>query len=254
MNVASNNIELGEDFKVSFGLSIAGTSATPSEVRVFLSCCESIRLCSIATLNRSSNEYETSIPILTSLFSGKTSAKLSIEVVLNGKVITPYSQTIDLNSPSVEVTNTPTSPEPEAIRTDTSNFITQDELRQAAQRYEPGRMDNAFSRAAETLTKAATKVFSFEDLITNEEPKRSILEETIPPKKQIQFTKPVRKERKEVPTPSIDLETLVNVAEAKHAETKPKVKQSVTIDKPIKIVKEQTSSLFKLSKTKIVER
>jgi hypothetical protein len=242
MNVVSNNIELGEDFKVSFGLSIAGTSATPSEVRVFLSCCESIRLCSIATLNSGSNEYETSIPILTSLFSGKTSAKLSIEVVLNGKVITPYSQTIDLNSPSVEVV-------------DTSNFITQDELRQAAQRYKPGQIDDPFSRAAETLTEAATKVFSFEDLVDKEEAKPSVLEEKAAPtpKKQIQFTKPVRQERK-APAPSIDLETLVNVAEAKHAETKPKVKQSVTIDKPIKIVKEQTSSLFKLSKTKIVER
>lgn len=242
MNVASNNIELGEDFKVSFGLSIAGTSATPSEVRVFLSCCESIRLCSIATLNSGSNEYETSIPILTSLFSGKTSAKLSIEVVLNGKVITPYSQTIDLNSPSVEVTSdTPPPPPDEAIRTDTSNFITQDELRQAAQRYvEP--------------TKTGS-VFSFEDLCQSIDDAKKVIEEkaTPTPKKQIQFTKPVRRERK-APAPSIDLETLVNVAEAKHAETKPKAKQSVTIDKPIKIVKEQTSSLFKLSKTKIVER
>jgi hypothetical protein len=238
MNVASNNIELGEDFKVSFGLSIAGTSATPSEVRVFLSCCESIRLCSIATLNSSSNEYETSIPILTSLFSGKTSAKLSIEVVLNGKVITPYSQTIDLTSPSVEVTSD-TPPSDNAIRTDTSNFITQDELRQAAQRYvEPPKSNS---------------IFSFEDLIQLDKEQKVIEEKATPtPKKQIQFTKPVRQERKAAP--HIDLETLVNVAEAKLNETKPKVKQSVTIDKPIKIVKEQTSSLFKLSKTKIVER
>jgi|694.fasta_scaffold44946_4 hypothetical protein len=240
MNVASNNIELGEDFKVSFGLSIAGTSATPSEVRVFLSCCESIRLCSIATLNSGSNEYETSIPILTSLFSGKTSAKLSIEVVLNGKVITPYSQTIDLNSPSVEVTSD-TPPSDNAIRTDTSNFITQDELRQAAQRYVE-------------QPKPPSSIFSFEDLIQLDKEEKVIEEKATPtPKKQIQFTKPVRQERK-APAPSIDLETLVNVAEAKLNETKPKVKQSVTIDKPIKIVKEQTSSLFKLSKTKIVER
>ena len=247
----TGNVELNEDFKVSFGLNIAGTSAKPSEVRVFLSCCETIKLCSVASLNSSSNEYETSIPILASLFSGKSEATLSIEVVLNGKVITPYSQTINLQSPSVEV--------------DTVRPISQDELKDAAQRYEPGRNDLPFSRAAETLTKAAmtkvaTKAFSFEDLL-DKEVKKPVVEEIVKPqeppkKKQIQFQRPVieRKKSQEPPI-SIDIGSLVEAAEVKLNVPKQKSKQSVTIEQPtVKIVKEQSSSLFRLSKTKIVER
>lgn len=238
----TGNVELNEDFKVSFGLNIAGTSANPSEVRVFLSCCESIRLCSLATLNSATNEYETSIPILASLFSGKTEAKLSIEVVLNGKVITPYSQSINLQSPSVEVV-------PDNVRP-----ISQDELRQAAQRYQPGQVDEPFSRAAETLTKAATKVFSFEDLIDKEE--AVVVKETEKPqKKQIQFKRPVIERKKDKEPLQVDLGSLVEAAEVKLKVSKPKAKQSVTIEQPtVKIVKEQSSSLFRLSKTKIVER
>lgn len=237
----TGNVELNEDFKVSFGLNIAGTSANPSEVRVFLSCCESIRLCSLATLNSATNEYETSIPILASLFSGKTEAKLSIEVVLNGKVITPYSQSINLQSPSVEVV-------PDNVRP-----ISQDELKQAAQRYEPGRNDEPFSRAAETLIKAVTKVFSFEDLIDKEE---AVVEEAEKPqKKQIQFKRPVIERKKDKEPLQLDLGSLVEAAEVKLKVSKPKAKQSVTIEQPtVKIVKEQSSSLFRLSKTKIVER
>lgn len=241
----TGNVELNEDFKVSFGLNIAGTSAKPSEVRVFLSCCETIKLCSVASLNSSSNEYETSIPILASLFSGKSEATLSIEVVLNGKVITPYSQTINLQSPSVEV--------------DTVRPISQDELKDAAQRYEPGRNDLPFSRAdAETLT----KVFSFEDLL-DKEAKKSVVEEVIKPqepkKKHIQFQRPVIERKKsQGPLVSIDLGSLVEAAEVKLNVPKQKSKQSVTIEQPtVKIVKEQSSSsssLFRLSKTKIVER
>ncbi len=243
----TGNVELNEDFKVSFGLNIAGTSANPSEVRVFLSCCETIRLCSLATLNSATNEYETSIPILASLFSGKTEAKLSIEVVLNGKVITPYSQSINLQSPSVEVI-------PDTIRP-----ISQDALRQAAKRYEPGQVDEPFSRAAETLTKAATKVFSFEDLIDKEEIKKPIVADEVveepSSKKQIQFKRPVIERKKEkAETVQLDLGSLVEEAEVKLKVSKPKAKPSVIIDQPVKIVKEQSSSLFRLSKTKIVER
>lgn len=233
----TGNAELGEDFKVSFGLNIAGTSATPSEVRVFLSCCNSIKLCSLATLNSSSNEYETTIPILSSLFNGKSEATLSIEVVLNGKVIVPYSQVINLQSPSVEVV-------------DNVRPISQDELKQAAQRYEPRHTDEPFSGAAETLTKAVTKVFSFEDLIP--EPEKVVEEK--PQKKHIQFKKPVIEKKSIEPSLSLDLNSLVEAAEVKLNSPKTKVKQSVIIDKPVKIVKEQNTSLFKLSKTKIVER
>jgi len=108
---------------------------------------------------------------------------------------------------------------------------------------------------------AQLKVFSFEDLL-GKEVKKPVVEEIVKPqeppkKKQIQFQRPViQRKKSQEPQISIDIGSLVEAAEVKLNVPKQKSKQSITIEQPtVKIVKEQSSSsLFRLSKTKIVER
>ena len=87
------------NFKISFKLDIVGTSAIPSIVRVGLSK-DNIELFAIASKNGDS--YEVDLPLNhQSLISNECQVK--IEVIINGKLIVPYKEMINLSSENIQI-------------------------------------------------------------------------------------------------------------------------------------------------------
>lgn len=87
------------NFKISFKLDIVGTSAIPSVVRVGLSK-DNIELFAIASKNGDS--YEVDLPLNhQSLISNECQVK--IEVIINGKLIVPYKEMINLSSENIQI-------------------------------------------------------------------------------------------------------------------------------------------------------
>jgi hypothetical protein len=102
-------MELGEEFKISFNLNVAGTSSQPSEVRVVIG--DKLKLLTTAKLN-ALGEYEVKMPLLAELFA-KGDIVLAIEVILNGKLFTPFKQRVTISKAEISVIAQ--SPKPETI-------------------------------------------------------------------------------------------------------------------------------------------
>lgn len=211
-----SQLEVGEDFRISFGLNIAGTSTQPSEVRITVGD-QRLKVSALATINQV-GEYEALIPLVPELFNGKDDVEVAIEVIIAGKRLVPYRERVSLNSPSVNVTNIEIPNEIPAIQT------------------EP----------VPDMATTAINPISIADLQAASE---RFVEEVKPVKQQIQFTK----EKKSViikPKVStvIDFSTMIEEIEKKAG-----VKTVAEISKP-KIVKEHKQNLFKITKTKIIEK
>lgn len=253
-----NTFELGEELKLSFNLSVSGTSAQPSEVRVVLG--NGLKLQTLARLGNS-GEWEASLPILPDLFlQGDTT--LQIEVVVNGKLFTPIKQRVTIIGATVSVNAQtaiaePVVQEPEQAAEPVSSFgSTKHELVSPPPAEEPVIASGKFISQAELLAAAGIKVEAVKKPEENKPitaeavKKETVVEQQQKPESEKQKIKFVKEQVKPVPVKKALQFDFKEFADLHEHVAVPEVE---TIQEERKKVKVSTGN-FRIQKTKIVTR
>lgn len=258
-------LTIGQEFKLSFDLGISGTSKLPNEVRLSVG---SNPKYSVLCTALSNTNYEAQLLLPIDFPEG--SYEVIIEVIIGNKIFVPYKETVSL-SKEVPVFN----PDQGPIKTD--NFISQDELKAAATRYDPldkepirkseifhtelkaalGQTESLDSNKDEKVIKDTgkndpdlfKKILDYEEKnkINIKEEVKEEIREFKQPVKQIKLKKLVEKKRDKIESKPLVVD--FNSLSEQTKDIKP-----IDIEEPKVIIKESKGSLFKITKTKIVEK